>query len=156
MSVTEQPLVLEVSHHFAAPPRRVFEAWLHESWGEWLAPGGVVCTSSIVNPRTGGRYSVVMAMPDQRMVTISGTYRQIVPHSRIVMTWQGDYNSEETVITLTFAPEADGTRLVLRQEGFGTAEFRDRHLAGWTGGNGSLAKLARFLTDDVRNRILAS
>ncbi|MBN9590142.1 MAG: hypothetical protein BGN85_00845 [Alphaproteobacteria bacterium 64-11] len=142
MSVTDQTLCLDVSHVFAVSPQRLFDAWLHESWGEWLAPGAMICTSSIVNPKVGGRYSVVMRMPDGREVTISGTYRQITPPHRIVMTWQGDYNREETLITLTFTPEGHGTRLTLRQEGFGTAEFRDRHLSGW---NSSLDKLTAWV-----------
>jgi uncharacterized protein YndB with AHSA1/START domain len=147
MTVLDKTLSLDLTHHFDAAPEAVFDAWLREDWGQWLAPGGVCCTSSIINPRSGGRYSVTMRMPEGREVVISGTYREILRPSRLVFTWQGDYNREETLVTLTFKPKHGGTEMRLVQQGFTTEEFRDRHHSGWTGENGSFAKLAKRLNE---------
>jgi glutathione S-transferase len=147
MNVLDRTCSLEVSRWFDVAPETLFDAWLDESWGEWLAPGAVFCTSSIVNPKEGGRYSVVMRMPDGRDVTINGTYRQIERPTRLLFTWQADHTRAETLVTLTFRAKNGGTEMMLRHEGFTNAELRDRHNAGWTGANGSFYKLARWLAD---------
>jgi glutathione S-transferase len=147
MNVLDKTCSLEVSRWFDVAPETLFDAWLDESWGEWLAPRAVFCTSSIVNPRVGGRYSVIMRMPDGRDVIISGTYREIARPSRLAFTWAADFHPGGTLITITFRPKNGGTELILKQEGFISEELRDRHRQGWSGMNGSFDKLARFLAD---------
>ncbi len=147
MSVLDRTCALEITRWFAAAPERLFDAWLEESCGEWLAPQGVFCTSSIVNPKVGGRFAVAMKMPDGREVTVSGTYREIARPARLAFTWSGGCTGEETLITLTFRARDGGTEMTLVQEGFASPETRDRHDQGWNGGNGVFDKLTRFLAD---------
>jgi uncharacterized protein YndB with AHSA1/START domain len=146
MILLDTRLSLQAARWFDAPPRRVFQAWLHESWGEWQAPGAAWCTSSIVNPKPGGRFSLTMRMPDGEEASIHGVYRQIMPMSRIVLAWTPE-GEAETTINLTFRPVSEGTHLTLRQDGFVNALSRDRHHADWTGRNGAFHKLGRFLRD---------
>jgi uncharacterized protein YndB with AHSA1/START domain len=144
MLLLDNKLSLEAARWFDAPPRRLFEAWLHESWGEWLAPGAAWCTSSIVDPKPGGRFSVAMRMPDGG-TTISGSYREITHPSRIVLNWKENCNDVDTTLVLAFRPVSEGTHLTLRQHGFANAPSRDRYRGDWTGRDGVFDKLGTFL-----------
>ena len=136
---------LEVSRRFDAPPERVFDAWLGTEWGEWLPPAGALCQVTVIEPRVGGRYHAKMTMPDGRTVEISGIYRELIRPKKLVLSWLGNYNSQETLITLTFRPDRAGTIMTLRQDGFPTTELRDGYDKGWTSTNGSFDKLATYL-----------
>jgi uncharacterized protein YndB with AHSA1/START domain len=139
------PFALEISRHFDAQPEAVFDAWLSKDWGRWLPPAGATCDVTEIAPRAGGRYHVKMHMPDGRQVEITGTYRQIQRPEKIVMTWLGNYNDQETVLTLTFRPERGGTLMTLRQEGFREESLRDGYRNGWTNPGGSFDKLQSYL-----------
>jgi uncharacterized protein YndB with AHSA1/START domain len=141
---------LEITRRFDAPPERVFDAWLGVEWGQWLPPGGASCQVTTIEPRLGGRYRVTMNMPDGRVVQGSGVYREVVRPSRLVFTWFADYNSQETLITVTFRPDGAGTMMSFRQDGFPSSELRDRYHNGWGGNDGSFQKLAAFLARSAR------
>lgn len=147
--IAESTLSLELSRRVDAPPERVFDAWLSKEWGEWLPPRGARCEVVLIEPRVGGRYQVSMTMPDGRTVEISGVYRELVRPEKLVFTWLGTYNSQETLITLTFRPDGTGTQMKMRQDGFADAQLRDGYNSGWTGENGSFDKLDAFLAKDA-------
>jgi hypothetical protein len=64
------------------------------------------------------------------------------------MSWTGSYNHQETLLTLIFEPDGDGTLLHLRQEGFAESQRRDGYRQGWNGEGGSLDKLAALLAGE--------
>jgi uncharacterized protein YndB with AHSA1/START domain len=144
MTATE-PLSLELSRRFEAPPERVFDAWLTPAWGEWLPPGGATCEVVKLEPQVGGAYLVRMTMPDSRIVEIGGTYLEILRPQRLVLDWAGNYNNQRTVITVTFRPDRNGTLMTLRQDGFVDPGLRDGYDKGWSGPGGSFDKLAQAL-----------
>lgn len=146
----ESTLSLEISHRFSASPERVFDAWLGTQWGEWLPPAGAVCVVTLIDPRVGGGYHAKMTMADGRAVEISGVYREIVRPKRLVLTWVGNYNNQQTLITLTFRPDGAGTLMTLRQDGFDSAEQRGGYQNGWSGVNGSFDKLSNYLAMRAR------
>ncbi len=88
-------------------------------------------------------------MPDGRTVEISGVYRELIRPEKLVFTWLGNYNSQETLITLTFQPDGTGTQMKMWQDGFADAQLRDGYNNGWTGENGSFDKLDAFLAKDT-------
>ena len=133
--------VLEITRTFDAAPERVFDAWLDKSWGEWAGPPGVKGEVVQMEPKVGGGYKIVMHR-DSGELTVSGTYREIVRPSRIVMSWKWAQEEVDTLITLTFRPKGGGTELHMRHEGFANAERRDGHNFGW---NGTFDKLDAFL-----------
>jgi uncharacterized protein YndB with AHSA1/START domain len=144
-SVAASPLSLDLSRRFAAPPECVFDAWLGKEWGEWLPPRGARCKVTRIEPRVGGSYHVAMNMPDGRNIEISGEYREVLRPTRLVFTWFAHYSDQETLITLTFRPDGDGTLMTFRQEGFVDAQSRDGYGGGWSGPNGSFEKLDAIL-----------
>lgn len=150
MSATDATaLSLEVSRRFDAPPERVFDAWLAPEWAAWLPPAGARAAVIALDPSVGGRYRLRMDMPDGHVVEISGVYRAIERPQKIVLSWTGSYNNQETVITAGFLPEGSGTIMTLRQDGFPDAGLRDAYAAGWTGPGGSFDKLAELLDRDA-------
>lgn len=140
-----KPFTLELSRHFNVPPEAVFDAWLREDWVQWLPPAGASCTVAEMTPYPGGRYRVQMRMGDGREVEISGNYCEILRPEKIVLTWMGNYNNQETVITLTFQSERGGTLMNLKQEGFHEEALRDGYRKGWTSPGGSFDKLEAHL-----------
>src|SRR4051812_1168863 len=99
---------LVVSRTVNGPARLVFEAWTRaELFKRWWVPKGFGLTllSCEMDVRVGGRYRLVFAHQPSDM-EFFGTYREVVPHSRLVLTnEEGD--SGETVTTVTFQ-EKDG------------------------------------------------
>jgi uncharacterized protein YndB with AHSA1/START domain len=137
---TVAPLVM--TRTFDAAPERVFDAWLKKSWGDWAGPEGVRGEVTLMEPRVGGRYRVVMHLPNGGTLTVGGVYREIARPTRLMMTWKWEHEEQDTLITLTFSAKGKGTELTLRHEGFAAAERRDSHQGGWTG---TLDKLAKVL-----------
>ena len=77
-----KPINLELTRHFDAPPERVFDAWLQKSWGEWAGPPGVKGEVTLLEPRVGGRYRIVMHVPDGSTLTVGGIYQGNRPSRR--------------------------------------------------------------------------
>jgi len=138
-------LSLEISRAFDAPPDRVFDAWLGREWGRWLPPGGATCEVAEMDPVVDGRYRVRMTMADGRVVEIAGRYVEVTRPTRLVLTWTGNYDGRETLISLSFRPHGTGTMMVLRQDGFEDPGLREGYRTGWTGAGGSFDKLAAHL-----------
>jgi len=136
---------LQFTRHFEASPERVFDAWLGTEWGDWLPPGGAHCSVTASEPKVGGKYRVVMTMSDGRSVEVTGVYRELVRPETLVFTWRVDYIGYETVITVQFRQDATGTLMTFRQDGILSVEDRGRYHSGWTGTNGSFAKLEAHL-----------
>lgn len=148
MTISDDDTVLEIMRVFAAPPARVFAAWLDlRQFQSWIGPEGIGCDVELLEPRVGGRYRLVMNTPE-RVIPVSGVFKSIEPSHRLVFTWgwEGD-PTRQSLITLTFK-ELDGkTELTLRQEGLGTIESRDGHVRGW---NSAFDKLDRHLSEGAR------
>jgi uncharacterized protein YndB with AHSA1/START domain len=141
-AVIESSIKLSLTRSFDADPATVFDAWLQKSWGEWVGPAGVNGEVIQLEPRVGGRYRIVMHLPDGGTLTVGGTYKEIARPSKIVMSWKWEHESQDTLITLTFAAEGRGTAMTIHHQGFAAPERRDSHNKGWTG---TLEKLAAYL-----------
>jgi uncharacterized protein YndB with AHSA1/START domain len=150
MAALDQLLLsLEISRRFEAPPARVFDAWLSDEWGDWLPPAEASCKILALDPVEGGRFHLRMTMGDGRKAEIGGVYREIKRPTKLVLTWTGGHNRRETVITVTFHKDGDGTLMTLRQDNFLDAGSRDGYQAGWTGPGGSFDKLVALLAQRI-------
>ena len=97
--------------------------------------------------QVGGRWRIETRSPEGQEHHAGGVYREITPHDRLVFTmaWDGAEDGEpgrETLISVGFAEEGQGTRMTFRQETFSTPSARDAHEAGW---GGAFAMLAEHL-----------
>jgi uncharacterized protein YndB with AHSA1/START domain len=95
------------------------------------------------DPRVGGHYRIIARSPDGEEHDVSGVYREVVPNQKLVFTWAWRSTPErESLVTITFKPDGEGTLLTLTHEQFFDEPARDRHQTGWTG---ALEKLDRYL-----------
>jgi uncharacterized protein YndB with AHSA1/START domain len=143
-SASEQP-VLEITRIFDARPADVFEAWLdREEWQSWIGPEGVDCEVPLLERRVGGRYRVIMHLPDGRTIPVTGAFQSIDPNEGFAMTWSMEGETRDTLVTVSLRDLGGRTELTLRHEGLPTVADRDGHAEGWSS---TLDKLAAYLSN---------
>jgi uncharacterized protein YndB with AHSA1/START domain len=84
---------------------------------------------AMLDPRPGGTYRVNVTGKEVAL----GEYVEIVPYSRIVLTWGwegGQIAPGSTRVELDFIPDGDGTILKLRHSGLAGAAAL-QHAEGW-------------------------
>ncbi len=84
---------------------------------------------AMLDPRPGGTYRVNVTGKDVAV----GEYVEVVPYSRIVLTWGWEGSPiapGSTLVEITFTPDGDGTLLRLRHSGL-SGEAALQHAAGW-------------------------
>jgi uncharacterized protein YndB with AHSA1/START domain len=95
-------------------------------------------TGCDVDLRVGGAYRYVWRHENGELLELNGSFREIVPPSRIVSTetFGDDWTAGATVVTLEFTEVAGGTELTTTVL-FSSAEARDAGVAtGMTEGMG--------------------
>ncbi len=148
----KEAAVLKLSRLFDAPRERVFDAWTNpdvlREW--WAAQPGWKGSGAEVELRPGGRYRLSMRDPSSNVEhTVAGEYREINRPERLAFTWSWEGNdpqmsgSEETLVTVEFREDGDGTEVVLTHSGFANDAIRGMHEQGW---NGTFDSLERFLS----------
>jgi uncharacterized protein YndB with AHSA1/START domain len=148
--------VVRLQRTFAAPPDRVFRAWLDpDVLARWMAPGSMRLTRAEIDARVGGRFRVWHA--DAEGTAVGGFEAEVlelVPNERIVFHWRfvgpdraGD-PAHDSRLTITFAAAREGgTELTLVHERL-DALIRDRPEigrnveAGWASALDKLAAAA--------------
>jgi uncharacterized protein YndB with AHSA1/START domain len=135
---------LTIKRRFNAPPAKVFAAWTDpEKVKRWMGPGEVKVLRVETDPRSGGRFRWVMQAPSGEEHDVSGVYREVIPNEKLVFTWAWKTTPErESLVTLTFKSDGDGTLFTMTHEQFFDDEARDRHQMGW---NSAMVKLAEYL-----------
>ncbi len=135
---------LTIKRRFNAAPAKVFAAWTDpEKVKRWMGPGEVKVLSAEGDARKGGRFNWVMQAPNGEKHDVSGTYREFVPNEKLVFTWAWISTPErESLVTLTFKPDGDGTLFTMLHEQFFDEAARDSHNGGWTS---TMEKLAQYL-----------
>ncbi len=141
-TVTTKPS-LTIKRSFNASPAKVFSAWTDpEKVKRWMGPAAVQKVVAECDLRVGGRYHIKMIMTDDQH-DVSGVYREVIPNEKLVFTWAWKSTPErESLVTLTFKSDGDGTLMTLTHEQFFDEAARDRHQGGW---NGAMEKLEKYL-----------
>ncbi|MBL6945805.1 MAG: SRPBCC domain-containing protein [Rhodospirillales bacterium] len=126
---------LIITRNFAAARERVFKSFTDaDVLKEWFGPEGFTVPSAKVDFRVGGNYRITMRSPEDTDHTVVGIYREINEPDWLVFTWAwetGDMDDADTLVTLEFADDGDGTEMTLTHEGFPNEDLRDRHNEGW-------------------------
>lgn len=136
---------LTLKRRFKAPPERVFAAWTQpDQISQWFGPAGVKVTSAEFDARVGGTFRISATAPDGEKHQVGGVIREVVANRKLVYTWAWHTTPErESLVTVEFKPDGEGTILTLTHEQFFDETARDRHQFGWTG---ALDKLEAFFT----------
>jgi uncharacterized protein YndB with AHSA1/START domain len=106
---------LVVTRTFNGPARLVFQAWTRpELFRQWWVPKsmGMNLLSCEMDVRVGGKYRLVFAHGDSE-AAFFGTYKEVVPNSRLV--WTNEESDQGSVTTVTFEEKAGKTLLVMHE-----------------------------------------
>ena len=129
--MTTETVVVEVSRRIAAPPEKVFDAWLDpHGVGRWLfaTPDGKMERVE-VDPRVGGTFHIEERRGDE-VAKHWGTYVEIERPRRLVFDFATSFSDVPTRITVTVEPDGDGALIRLRHEGV-WSDYEDRTRHGW-------------------------
>jgi uncharacterized protein YndB with AHSA1/START domain len=138
------PVVLTVTRDFAAPPERVFDAWLDPAVARrflFATPDGEMLTCEI-DARVGGRGLIV----ERRRSGDAHHHLQfevIERPNRLVFLFRADPAEEGqwTRVSIEIEPLGDGARLTLTHDMDPQwAAYEDQTRKGWTMILGSLAR----------------
>ncbi len=127
----EAPVEVRVTHRFSTSPERVFDAWLDpEKATKFLfaTPDGEMVRVEI-DPRVGGRYSIVERR-DGQDVEHTGEYLEIDRPRRLVFTCQVPFYSDQVDrVTIEIEPVDGGCELTITTQT--TQEWADQTVDGW-------------------------
>ncbi len=145
MAKVKEAPSLTLVRKFKAAPEKVWRALTQpEALKQWMAPSdefSILLAEADV--RVGARYHLIIKSPDGEEHDVSGVYREVVTHRRLVYTWAWKSTPErESLVTVELRAAGGGTELMLKHEQFVDEQARDRHQQGWTG---CIARLERFL-----------
>jgi uncharacterized protein YndB with AHSA1/START domain len=129
--------MLCMTRRFAAPPERVFAAWIDpEMVKRWLFAGPTdERYQAEIDGRVGGTWTII-ARRDGVDYTATGEYLEIDPPRRLVFTFampQFSPNSDRLIVELS--PDGDGCLMTFTQEGVDIAEELRQVPAGDVGGS---------------------
>ena len=129
------------------PLTTVWRAWTFpDDCKKWWGPKEYTCPECIIDFKVGGKYLSSMKSTDGKEIWSTGTYKEIIPLRKIVMSdsfadsegnivpasfynMPGEWNSEQ-IITLEFE-EVDGkTNMSLQHAGL-PVEIADDCIQGW-------------------------
>ena len=126
---------LTLARFIRAPLEKVFDAFVTEQGIRgWMCPRGMTIPELSMDPRVGGGFRLTMRARDGEQFTAVAHFREIARPERLVYTWhwvgEGMPNVE-TLITVAFAPRADGTEVRMTHSGFPDAALCESHREGW-------------------------
>ena len=136
--------VVRLERTIAAPPHKVYRAWLEpDLLRRWLAPGGLEVARLEIDERVGGRFLVWHAEAGTDVGGFECELLELVPDRRIVFRWgfvgpaRGDGPKYDSLLTVTLreAP-GGGTTLTLVHERLGELRaamprVADQVMRGW-------------------------
>ncbi len=149
-----------ISRVFDAPRKLVWQAWTNcESMKQWWGPKTFTTPYCSIDLRIGGKYLNCMRSPDGKDYWSTGTYKEIVPMQRLVVTDSfADKDGNivpasyygvsdfplEMLIIITFEEQNGKTKFTLRYPNVGKTSAEDLRgmEQGW---NESFDKLEQLL-----------
>lgn len=144
-SIKERTLVMV--RRFAATPDKVFSAWTEAGeLARWMGPAGFSVPESTTDPREGGSYRLTMRSPAKTEHTVTGTYCEMKPGERLVMTWAWEdgkgSHGPVTCVTVELRKAGKATEMRLHHALFEEKTERNHHKEGW---QSSFDQLASYL-----------
>jgi uncharacterized protein YndB with AHSA1/START domain len=108
---------IRVTRNFGAPRQLVFDAFTKpDILRRWLlGPPGWTMPVCEIDLKPGGRYRYVWRKPGANDMGMGGTFREITPPERLVVTEKFDeaWYPGEALITTAFLEEGDITRVTI-------------------------------------------
>ncbi|WP_137112425.1 SRPBCC domain-containing protein [Rhodobacter sp. SY28-1] len=125
------PNLLALDRHLDATPGFAFALWSNPSLlAAWWGPEGHHLTTCEADLRPGGTWRFNMEK-DGQPHWIHGTYHEVLPDQRLMFSYRFPEFGVQSVISLTFTPEGQGTCMHFLQTGFPDEENWRGHQGGW-------------------------
>lgn len=126
-----ETLAVEVSRRIAAAPEAVFDAWLDPaSARQWLfATQDGVMEKCEIDARVGGRFVIVERRGDEH-AEHHGEFVALERPRRIAFDFWTSFGEERTRVTVTIAPDGNGSQVTLRHDGVWVG-YEERTREGW-------------------------
>ncbi len=145
------PYTLTQIRILRAPPERVWRGLTDPAaLAKWNAPDGFVAEVHEFDLREGGTYRMAFRnFTTGQSHGFGGTWREVVPHERLVATDRFDDPNlpGEMIMTYRLRPVAMGTELTVEQQGLPDAIPEDACRLGW---QQSFDALARLVEPEIR------
>jgi uncharacterized protein YndB with AHSA1/START domain len=120
-----------------ARPSIVFEAMTTpEGISHWWGPDPEPVLQAESDPRPGGNYRVRFRTSDGEEHESSGEFLEVIPSSRIVMTWRwtgGREDPGESRVEIVLRPVPEGTEITFTHSRLHDEDSRRSHEGGWSG-----------------------
>lgn len=151
---------ITITHIFDAPRELVWRAWTEPEFVmRWWGPRDYTSPACTIDLRVGGKNLFSMRSPEGKVFWSTGTYRELVPMEKIVMTdsfadehgnvvspteygFAADF-PPELLVTITFEEMNGKTKLTLTHEGLPEGEMSAQTQAGWEESFEKLAKIVK-------------
>jgi uncharacterized protein YndB with AHSA1/START domain len=128
-----------------APPARVYRAFIDpDAMSKWLPPNGFTGKVHSMDAKVGGSYRMSFTnFTSGNSHFFGGTYRELVPHERIVYTdkFEDPGLPGEMLTTVSLKKVSVGTELTVVQENLPTVIPLEACYLGWQESLTLLAKL---------------
>jgi uncharacterized protein YndB with AHSA1/START domain len=136
----DHTIALTLSRVFDAPRAQVFRAWADpDLMRRWMGPRPAPLDFCELDFREGGRYRYGFEFSDGSWMYVSGVFEQITVPETMRFTWQWEHETFESLITVEFADQGNGTLVTLTHSRLPNQAELTGHETGW---QGSFAKLA--------------
>lgn len=126
---------LEIRRTIDASPAEIWTAWTDpDLLARWFAPGEMRAEVLAYELRVGRPYRIRMHEQDGSTYTVGGTFVEVTPQRRLVMTWAWESpDAQESRVTVEFAARDAGTEIAVRHEGLPDEASAVAHGKGWEG-----------------------
>ena len=146
------PNTVRLHRVLAAKPEKVYRAFLDaDAAAKWLAPNGFTCKVHHMDPKVGGTYKMSFTnFTTGKSHSFGGTYKELVPHQKVLYTDKFDDPNlpGEITVTITLKEVSVGTELNIVQEGLPDVIPAEACYLGW---QESLMNLAKVVEPDIRD-----
>ena len=145
-SLEPENKTVSIKREFTLPKNTIWKAWTEpESFKKWWGPIGYSCPFCTIDLRVGGKYLASMKGPEGKEQFSTGTYKEIIPGKKLVMTdsWSDSKGNitgppegmpgswPEALLIIVELEEKNGkTSLSMNQEGV-PAEVYEDCIQGW-------------------------
>lgn len=133
MTPTVEPVISR--KRVKAPPEFAFRCWTEPNrLASWLRGPHDVAQIHVFEAREGGRYRLGFSGPEGTY-ELAGTFREIVPSERLVMTWKktgANPDPAETLLTVRFFAIDGGTEVEVRHELLPNEDSAEQAFRDWT------------------------
>ena len=146
-ATAEKQKTISIERTFNLPLNTVWKAWTEpESFKKWWGPKEYTCPDCTIDLKIGGKFLASMQGEDGKKVWSTGTYKEIIPQKKIVVTdsfadstgnivpasdydMAGDWASE-LMVTVEFEEVNGKTNLKLKHAGL-PPEITEECMQGW-------------------------